>query len=118
MIVEYLPVSPILMQGVVVTVAGLSSGLSALVNTVDGLRYFITLYSFLASAINALSPATLLVIVKKEELPHAVGQLLLPATVCVLCGPPATGETYALITQMYSKPEACIERKGLGDITI
>eukprot|EP00117_Sycon_ciliatum_P039608 scpid70385/ scgid29245/ Monocarboxylate transporter 5 len=105
MIVEYLPVSPILMQGVVVTVAGLSSGLSALVNTVDGLRYFITLYSFLASAINALSPATLLVIVKKEELPHAVGQLLLPATVCVLCGPPATGWLYD-ISGSYALPVA------------
>ncbi|XP_065179439.1 monocarboxylate transporter 12-B-like [Sycon ciliatum] len=103
--VQYLPVSPILMQGVISTAVGLSCCLSALVNTVDGFRYFITLYGFLISAVNALGPLALLEIVKKEEVPHAVGQMLLPAAISVLCGPPAAGWLYD-ISGSYVLPAA------------
>ena len=89
--VGFLPIPPLLVQSLALLGAGITCSLSSLISSSTGLYFFVTVYAFLTNSLAALGGPALLIIVEKEQLPHASGQLILISTLAVLVGPPAGG---------------------------
>ena len=89
--VGFLPIPPLLAQSLAMLVAGIVCSLSSMISSSTGLYFFITAYAFLTNSLAALGGPALLIVIEKEQLPHATGQLLLIPTIAVVVGPPAGG---------------------------
>ena len=108
-IIGFLPVSALLVQSFATGSAGLACALSSLVSTSMGLYFFITMYSALVGGLSSASGSTLMMVVEKEQLPHASGQLILVSGIPIMIGPPAGGNDAIVLSFMSIELHLLIE---------
>lgn len=89
--IEFLSVPKVFAQCVIFAFLSLASGLNALVTTQLSLHIYVSVFAFLANGVAAFVAPTMLEIVRKDQLPHANGQVILLCSISVLAGPPISG---------------------------
>lgn len=91
LIVEFLPVPKILAQCILLAVLSLASGLNTVATTQLSVQIYVSLFAFLAIGSAAIVAPAVLEIVRKDQLPHANGQLIMLCSISLISGPPVTG---------------------------
>ena len=98
LVVGFLPIPVLLVKSLAMLSAGIACALSSMIHTSAGLYFFVTVYAFLTHSLSSLAGPAVFIIVEKDQLPHASGQLILMTSFAIVVGPPAGG-TYLYSTR-------------------